>query len=443
MHVVVERSETHVVFRGEIGRMDTPDARPGALVRPEASVEVPAHVDMHPDLLALAAILTFSPWLGALTLNFAVSDAFAQSARRHLGIGVGPVDFDLEPRRRPAPGAPGLCYSGGADCTAALSVMPETTRCYFLDRVPPPGHDGGSLYRKDAAYHACDQLVARGRAVRRVPTDLEHTRKPIGFPHDFSNAVPAVLFADHDALDSIAWGGILESTYRVGALAFRDYVGSPWFVGLGPMFARVGLPVFNPVAGVSEVGTAMICLTSPFGSFSQSCMRGLVGAPCRNCWKCARKSILDASITGSWPSPEEIDALVSGPETAKFFAKEPLKHEGVVSYAAARYPRSGASEFMKLLRERVVRYETDHLARSYLPALGLVPEDYRVETRERLLNYLPEMSEQDWRILRSWDIRPLLASPERITATATFNAHVESLAAARSGGASRSPVPNA
>lgn len=431
MHVIVERTPVETIFHAAVERVDKPDASPGALARTDAVVRVPGSVEAHPDLVALAAILVFQPWIGALTLNFAVSAPFAESARRHLRIDVGPVDFSLEPRERPRGGAPGLCYSGGADCTAALTVMPETTRCYFLDRIPPEGVSGGSLYLKDAAYHACDQLVSMGRQVRRVESDLEYMRRPTGFPHDFSNAAPAVLYADEDQLDSMAWGGILESTYRVGSLAFRDYAQSPWFVGLGPMFARVGLPPFNPVAGVSEVGTALIGLSSPFGAFSQSCMRGRVGSPCLNCWKCARKSILEASLTGEWPSASAIDALVSGRETAKFFAKEPLKHEGVVAFAAARYPADGPSEFMRLLRERIVRYPTDHLGRTYVPALGLSPAEYRAQTRVRLNEYLPEMTAEDERELRSWDIRPLLASPERRRATQEFVSHVEEMAAIR------------
>lgn len=441
MHVNVERDETGTYFRASVERVDEPERSPGALAREEAVVRVPGEVAAHPDLVALAAILVFQPWIGALTLNFAVSAPFAESARRHLGIDVGPVDFGLAPRSRPDGGVPGLCYSGGADCTAALAVLPSTTRCYFLDRIPPPGKQGGSLYLKDAAYHACDQLVALGREVRRVESDLEYTRRPTGFPHDFSNAAPAVLFADADRLDSIAWGGILESTYRVGSLAFRDYALSPWFVGLGPMFARVGLPPFNPVAGVSEVGTAIIGMSSPYGDFSQSCMRGRVGAPCLNCWKCARKSILEAALTGNWPSSEEIDRLVSGPETSRFFAKEPLKHEGVVAYAAARYPADGPSEFMQLLKRRIVRYPTEHLARTYVPALGLVPEDYRATTRERLLGFLPEMTADDELVLRSWDMRPLLRSAERRQATEVFVAHVEELARRRAGSVARDDQP--
>ncbi|GAB3088195.1 DUF6395 domain-containing protein [Isoptericola nanjingensis] len=427
MKVSAVRDEAWVRFSCEIEDGDTPVVTPGSLAAHDARVRLPSEVQVHPDLMALAAILVFAPWSRRFEFEFGISAQFADAARDAAGFDVGPVDPALAPRSRPADSVPGLCYSGGADCTAALTVMPDSTVSYFLDRIARPDEKWRGLYRKEAAHHACAQLTRAGRTVNMVETDLEFVRSPVGFPHDFSNAVPAVLSADRDALGSIAWGAILESTYRVGSLRFRDYVKSPWFVGIGPLFEAVGLPVYNPVAGVSEVGTAIIAGRSEYGSYAQSCMRGFVGEPCRRCWKCARKILLESALSGEWPDAQEINAMAVGADTPKLFLKEPLKHEGVVAFFARRYPTDGDSEFMRLLNERVSGYSVEWLNHWYVPSMDNVPSDLREFSTARINEYLEPMSVDEMEDFRSWDMRPMLATDRRKSATAAFSEYLNGL----------------
>lgn len=382
-------------------------------------------VAVHPDVAALAALLCTQPWARSLTMSGAVSPQFAEAVRQGLGIAVGPVDPTLSPRPRPASGRAGLAYSGGVDCTAALTVMPDTTAAYFLDRVVPPGGEWAGAYRKDAALHACAELAATGRVVRTVESDVEFVRTPHGFPHDLANAIPALLHADTDHLHAIGWGAILESTYQVGSLRYRPYTASPFVTGFGPAFEAVGLPVYNPVAGVSEVGTAIITRRSPYGGFAQSCMRGTVGEPCRRCWKCARKILLESALSGSWPKQIEIVRMLTRKNTPGYLRKEPLKHEGVVAYFAQRYPRRDPDDLLRLLAERVSGYDVDWLARWYAPSLDTAPIELRAPTASRLDAFLPRMTDADEGRLVGWDLGPLVASDARRAATAAFLAGLE------------------
>lgn len=427
MIIDVRQDDAWLCFSATLEDGDTPVKSPGSLAATDSRVELAPSTAVHPDLVALAAILIFEPWSSRFRLNFGVSELFSSVAQERAGVIVGPVDPTVRPRSRPDSSVPGLCYSGGADCTAALTVMPPETRSYFLDRIARPGDSWRGLYNKAAAYHSCESLAETGRAIDVVQSDLEFVRRPVGFPHDFSNAIPAVLRADRDQLGAIAWGAILESTYRVGSLKFRDYAQSPWFVGVGPLFEAVGLPVYNPVAGVSEVGTAIITGMSPYGAFAQSCMRGDVGRPCRRCWKCARKILLDAALAGEWPSPAEIDAMVAGADTWKMFLKEPLKHEVVVAFFAARYPVDGGSVFMNLLKDRVSGYDTSWLERWYKPSLDLSPHDLQAWTSDELNRFLKPMTPEHERAVRGWDIAPLLETNRRKVATARFEEHLNEI----------------
>ena len=60
-----------------------------------------------------------------------------------------------------------------------------------------------------------------------------------------------------------------------------------------------------PIAGVSEVGTAIIAHKSPTGMAAQSCIRGTWGEPCQKCWKCFRKELLSIALWGH----NEVDIL--------------------------------------------------------------------------------------------------------------------------------------
>lgn len=259
--------------------------------------------DIHPDLLALSALLLVLPWIGQrLRLGKGVSQRFAEVVEEDLGVHLHPVDSALPTQSTSDNGRPGLAFSGGIDSTAALSVMPSDTHSVFLEQSAfsqrQASRQKNSLYKKDAALHACKELSGMGRSIDVVPCDLELIRDPVGFPVDLSNAVPLLCVADKRNLDSVGWGTIAESAYRIGAMGFTDYAERTTFNRWRRIFETVGLPIFNAVADVSEVGTSIIAQESPYGSLAQSCIRGQVGQPCGRCWKCFRKSLLDSALSG-------------------------------------------------------------------------------------------------------------------------------------------------
>jgi hypothetical protein len=405
MKCEIKLDSERATFIYELGDGDREVAGRATFLNKEFRIEEDLH-STHPDLLVLIAVLGAAPWVGEeFECTVGASTRFARAVEESLSMRIVTVDPELPPRELPTQGRPGLAYSGGADCSAALAVLPPETGCYFLDRIPREGEAWKGLYSKAAAHHACEELSQRGFLVRQVGTDLEFMRQPVGFPDDLSNIIPALCFADRDGVDAIGWGAILESTYRIGSKKFREYEASPFVRKYAPVFESVGLGMVNAVAGVSEVGTAIISNGSGFGDFVQSCMRGDIGKPCLKCWKCTRKVMLDSSLTGSWPAPELVDELCSNREAKTRLTEDPIKHEGVVAFSVNRYENTpGGSEIMEALQDKVATYDVEFLQRHYSPALDFMPPRYREGVREKLDGLLGPMSGDEESAVEGWDI---------------------------------------
>ncbi|MGC5585392.1 DUF6395 domain-containing protein [Ornithinimicrobium sp. W1665] len=407
MHVEVEHVPGRVTFTLQ------PDDGDGTgrvhLARRTAHV----HLDVppggvHPDLLVVAALLCARPWVPRrrrFSCSVPASRELAEALRagprlRLANVGTG------TPRHAPADGRPGLCFSGGTDSVAALALMPATTCSYHLARRAPAGERRSTLMDGRAALESCEVLRRQGRAVRVVPSDVEYLADPVGFPHDLTTAVPLLLHADADRLDAVAWGAPLEATYRLQRGRYRDYAQSPFVAEWGPVLAALGLAVCVPVAGVSELVTSTIVATHPVGRAAQSCVRGpRLGRPCGRCPKCARKTLLASTISGAWPSDRVLERQWRGTESRQHLLAEPMKVEPVLAHCAHRYlADGGTSELMRLVAAKAGPDPRTWLARSYEPALDLIPARYRALITEQVHRYAIPMSAEQEAAVRGYDV---------------------------------------
>ena len=104
-----------------------------------------------------------------------VSDNFIQSVQSVLSkykISRS-EDFPSSPPRTNTDGLPALAFSGGADSSAALAVMPGRTIPIFLKRYST---DKKSKYKPDAPLSICEDLIEAGYDIQIVETNLEHLR---------------------------------------------------------------------------------------------------------------------------------------------------------------------------------------------------------------------------------------------------------------------------
>lgn len=434
MHLEIGRDGATVVMTYTPGPGEPATPRRGRMVRRSARYETHSG-PVHPDLLVLSALLTALPFVDRetpVTSSPAVSPALAEAAATAWGMTLADVDDDLAPRRAPADGVPALCFSGGTDSVATLALMPTGTRSYFLRRVRPAGDTRRTRLRLAASEASCRRVAELGYDMTSVDSDMEHLREPIGFADDLANAVPALLHADVDHLDAVAWGAPLEATYRLQVGRYRDFRRSPFVRTTGPLLRAVGIEPMIPVAGLSEVLTSLVVAEHPVGSAAQSCMRGpALGRPCLRCAKCARKTLLRGAVTGTWPEREALELMLREPEPRSHLLADPIKVEPVVAHCVHRYladtPPHRRSEVLDLVAAKVGPDPLPWLRRSYEPALDLLPARYVAECRALVRRWAEPMSGDEEQAVVGYRLRPATKDPARADAqerlTAWYAAH--------------------
>ncbi len=367
--------------------------------------------ELHADHLGLVCIMLCFPFVGSnLLLPKPISEKFYQSTKVVSRFNIGPVDESIEPYIATLDSRPSLAFSGGVDSVAALSIMPEDTVCVFLDRPIRKG----SLYDKDAPIEICKNFMSLGREVYMIHSDLEYLRSPIGFPVDVANSAPAVLLSELLSFKSIAFGTISESAYGLGHKKYRDYPNGNHYRTWGSMFKGAGIPLNLTVAGLSEVATSKIIIDAGLSNLSQSCIRGKIGEPCRNCWKCFRKILLDTVLRGNKITDKVLDEMFTIKEAIHHLKEFPIKHENVLTYITSKY--NGDHFLMNLLKKRV---RGDKLQLSWLEcwnsesAMILHPSS-KEHVIQSILEIVDEMDEKARLLMRNWDMTEMLESPEYI-----------------------------
>ena len=360
---------------------------------------------IHPDFIGLASILMCHPFVGKeLSLPVRVSEYFFTESNKVLSKYkiISEIDYELLPYSPPKRSRPGLAFSGGADSSAALSLMPGNTVPIFMNRPMKRW----SIYDSDAPLASCESISEIGYDVQIIDCDVEYLRKPVGFPSDLAHAIPSILLAENLGLDSIAFGTVLESAYGIGHENYKDYPNGAHRRFFGSLFNAAGLELFLPVSGISEVGTSIINHKSPLGEYAQSCIRGKSGFPCLKCWKCFRKGMLANALFGSEFNIGTV--IKKNKEVKTKLSAYPISHEDVLIYSIQRIQLEN-SEYLEKLRDRLdTDLDMNFLERWYSPSLELVPEKYRIGVKEKISEFLKPMNSSEEKVLEKWDMEEFL-----------------------------------
>ena len=323
--------------------------------------------ETHPDLFQLAHHLLVEPW--------------DKSAMKHWNQ-----------TRKPG-WRPGLAFSGGIDSAAAMALMPEETVLLYNERS---GIEGKLDHTN--ALRFFEHIAAKsGRVVHRIASNHEQLRldqgKSVGFSTDYACAIQGILLADHFSLDSIATGMPLENSYLFHGHKFREFSTSWFWKHYAPMFESIGLPLYQPVAGCSEVVNLDIVVAAGWDGWAQSCLRSTKGGQvCGACWKCFRKNTLQGM------------PFSLSDEIRKFLTKEPLKQAASTLYSIQRIGPSLEGSDIKTSfphLEPMLERDWSFLERHHDEALEMVPEKYRSFTRTRLQRYAAPMNKKDIEVLSS------------------------------------------
>ncbi|MBU5675146.1 hypothetical protein KQI88_01785 [Alkaliphilus sp. MSJ-5] len=368
---------------------------------------------IHPDVLALVTILIIYPFTGSkIILPIGVSKTFHDKFKECTNKKILPVNHSLQARSIPQNGFPALSYSGGVDSTAALVLLPSETKLFYLDRIIPDGVSTKTLYKKEAAHFACKILRESGRSVYQIETDLEYIRTRVGFPVDVAAAIPVLLLSDYIGLDSVAFGTPIETAYKISNPVFEDYAQRLHFLRWGKLFEIVGVPFNQVVAGISEIATLKIVMDSPYYDIAESCVRGEVGKPCMNCFKCFRKKLIELTIKNKDIDDDFLSKLFKIPSAELYLSQFPAYFECLFAYIASKY--KGNHQLMNLLKKKTRGdiLDLSWFEKWYSPSIELVPPKYQSFVKNQISKYLETMTAFDENNMKSLSAYDVINSKE-------------------------------
>jgi hypothetical protein len=219
-----------------------------------------------------------------------------------------------------------------------------------------------------------------------------------GFTTDYACAVQVILLADYFGLDSIGTGMPLENSYLWHGYRYRDFAESWFWKHHSNLFSSIGLDIYQPVAGCSEVINMNIVQANNWDGWAQSCLRSNIpGKVCERCWKCFRKN----SLLG-------LEFQFAG-EIETFLSARPLKQTASTIYSIQKggVSKKGIKIIDKFPDlESLISLNFDFLSRYYPPANELLPTRYRAFTEKRLAQYAKSMTASDIEFLHSIDFYP-------------------------------------
>ena len=151
---------------------------------------------------------------------------------------------------------------------------------------------------------------------------------------------------------------------------------------------------------------------SSLGFVAQSCIRGSWGSPCKNCWKCFRKIILDAAIQDGNVDEDLVSNIFRNHEALRFVSGIPIKHENVLTWATNKLDID--NELFTLLKKRV-RGDAHSFSwmNKWFPDSEIVlHEKYRDEIKQNIARYLETMTEEECEYLREWSMEDMINSKQ-------------------------------
>ena len=279
----------------------------------------------------------------------------------------------------------GLSFSGGADSTAAMCLLPEDTILYYHKRSED--NYEGIMDQSNQLY----MMENIDRKVYVIESNHENIRtyfgKNIGFTTDYACMVGLILMADFLDLKNVATGTMLGSTYVYKGYYYIDYLKSDKCERWKKIFNQAGLNLIMPVACCSEVITNEITQKSKYKNLSYSCLRGEFGKTCNYCYKCFRKNLLNG-----------VESNYSG-EVMRNINTKPIHQGDALIYGANKYGLDNPilNEFNYLDMSWMEKY--------YGKALKLVPKDMVKGIIEKLKHYgIEEMDEEDIEKMKEYNI---------------------------------------
>ena len=284
---IIENEEEKRGFRGQA------PYSPIELVNNILIVNYVSKKDLHPDIIASICITAFFPFIkNSVTVPLAVSRHFANSIHKYLllkemvqneyistnNILILNVDDSLEPYSNIGTETV-ISYSGGMDSTSVALLLPNAPLISTSSfKTPPPLRNVVKNYTKEN--------------LRNKHYFIEINCDELCFPGGFTTwtniyIAPLILSSDLN-IKNICSG--TPMTARLITNKHTFYKGFRESSGWEFFYKKIGLHMFSPILGCSELVSAKIVYKNNLGNKVLYCEKK-DGFPCFQCFKCFRKTL--------------------------------------------------------------------------------------------------------------------------------------------------------
>jgi len=249
---------------------------------------------IHPDLLGLLSMLSFYPFCkDEVTFPMPVSTHFQKAFSAQIlplhevkdgkyqpsgGITIRNIDHTLE---RYKGDRFAISFGGGTDSMAVHALFPEAILIHEQSRMA----NGSIVQDKTVDILKSDLLKTESYSFPN--NNRRCIAMPSGWPAWTSCTSNAVLLATDLNIGYIMTGTVLASIMLANGKKFYPPDLTRW----NKAYKEIGLNLFSPIWGITEVGTMNICRKSNLLDLTVSCQINS-GNECHKCFKCFRKDAL-------------------------------------------------------------------------------------------------------------------------------------------------------
>lgn len=355
---------------------------------------------LHPDIIAAICLTSFYPWIKySATMPFPVSETFARNLeldvlpqheviegvyRATKPIKITNIDKNLLPYK--GNNKTVIAYGGGVDSTSVALMFPDIPLVHSINTT--------DVVKTNVKNFVDNNLSNKLYAIE---SNCKSLCKPSGFT-TFTNIfiIPMILSADL-SISNVMCGSILGSMCLSNGVKYFPQFNENRRNRWERFYNNIGLKIFSPISGCSELFTSKISYQNNFQSKILYCELNN-GEPCNKCTKCLRKQ-----LQFSYFGDDSINFNTFDEKTiTTFLQKRPLYFTHIFTETIRN--NKNVPEYMKNAIEDYLPLKTDLFNRIYSKSFVYFPEDIKEEIIEKLKSYADLMTEEEEKYLESWDL---------------------------------------
>ena len=353
---------------------------------------------IHPDILALLCITCFYPYLDQYVtfpqpVSQKIEEAFGENGVLKLhevidgryqqtkGIKVTNIDDSITPYKG---SKLAISFGGGMDSSALYKLIPEAILVHEQTKL-----NNGEI-QLEKTLETIDLINEEGgQAFSFANNNRRGISEPSGWPGWAACTCNALLLSTDFNIGYIMTGSVIGASFLSN--------GRKYFPGTDTLrknkwiqaFELVGIPMFPPTGGLSEVANAIILHKTNFINKAHWCFRDQ-GSNCQLCWKCFRRDTILFAI-GALDVNNEFWERYNTDFIKKQLVKRPIYFAHIFSFTLRKLEHL---TWLKPFIPYDVENTSDWICNSYTEAIKLVPEELRHLISERIVKFIEPMKDE-------------------------------------------------